>query len=138
MSSYKLFGQVRKPCSDNGHWIIRFVEDDTYNSKHKLDSIAEHMIAHFNDRETPGGLIKPVFTCDDAKHAEDDNIKQPYTDTEFVVKVPTQIRECLPDIGTFVCLTVKPKAYKFEKNKYHYIGWSIVLKKFDITQYNPA
>lgn len=134
MTTYKVYGQVRKECSKHGHWTIRFAqtEDDTYRSRDKLENIHEHMKARFNKSETVGGLIRPVF---DKPEVKEINVKHPYSDGEFVVKVPRYMRECLPDAGTYVTLTIKPKAYKFEKNKYQYIGWRIILKKFEVSQY---
>ncbi len=145
MTTYKVFGQVRKPCSPNGHWTIRILdkEQDTYDTQAKLDNIHARMKAYLvpSTSETAGGLIKPVFgqpVPEEKKEAVKSlAIHKPYNtdEGEFVVKVPTGMRGNLPEIGTFVCLTIKPRVYKFEKNKHLYIGWNAVLRKFSIHKY---
>ncbi len=132
---YKLSGQVRKNCTKNGHWIIRIVDDKIHD---KLMMIDKRTLANIIDTGmTSGGLIKPIFDEDEDKKVQPktDEIRRPYTDDEFVVKIPKRLRGSLPDIGTFVSIMVKSKFYKFEKNNHKYIGWSIVLSKLSIDTY---
>lgn len=141
-TTYKVFGQVRKPCSFNGHWTIRILdeEQDTYDTRVKLNNIHTRMKAHLipSTGETSGGLIKPIFDIVREEKKEKPtppSIHKPYSEEEFVVKVPTGMRGNLPEIGTFVCLTIKPRIYKFEKNRRLYIGWNAVLRNFSIHKY---
>ncbi len=140
MTSYKLFGRIKSAVSANGHLVVQFDDDqDTYDSKVKLDKMHKLMTARIIPSDiTPGGLIKPVFNNkdddkDDTKK-EKDTVRKPYTNREFVVKVPKGKIPGLP-IDGFVCLTVIPVVYKFEKNKRQYTGWSIKLRKLSIETY---
>jgi hypothetical protein len=141
MSTYKLFGQVMKECSKNGHWVLRIMEDDDYETQSKLACISNAMYKELVDESvTAGGLMKPIFDqAESVESKKDDKVVEPVRGTpisSFVVKVSKRARIGLPRVDSFVCVTVKPTPYKFEKDKVYYRGWNIILKKVSIESYN--
>ena len=129
---YKLYGQVRRKVTNHGHLAIRFVDEDLCKSKEKLASI--HSRLNADKSVTKTGLIIPNF--DDEKNNESsDEVRKPYGDDEFIVKVPKKALGYIPIPGTFVELRVIVAEYKFEKNKFRYKGWNIILKKISNSTY---
>jgi hypothetical protein len=125
MAVYKLYGQIWKPCSPNGHLTIRFTkpEDDPCGSFGKLESIH----TRFTEQEV---LMKPTFDEDDKT-----DFQKPFSQVEFVVKVPKDKRINLPKVNSYVVVYVKPGLYKFEKKGHVYTGWNIRLRKISLEEY---
>ena len=139
---YKLYGQVRRKVTNHGHLAIRFVDEDLCKSKEKLTGI--HNRFSVDKSVTKTGLVIPNFdgACDidDNKNNTDNanndiELQKPYSDDEFIVKVPKKSRDHMPIPGTFVELRVMVAEYKFEKNKFRYKGWNIILKKISNSTY---
>lgn len=142
---YKLYGQVKKKCDKNGHMVMRYAdeEDDKCFTRDKLERIHTRMIKIADPGLTSTGLVIPISEPDfdnvdntnDTKEKTHEDMRCPYTEYEFVVKVPRKMLSALPAEDTFITIWVHPTKYKFEKNKYKYNGWNIILKKLSNTVY---
>jgi hypothetical protein len=141
--SYTLYGRVGGECTKHGHFKISIVgkEDDPKNSFTKLNKIHDLVIKKLcaPPNETATGLFIPTADSKSNINIPDSkSIRKPFTDKEFVVKVPTRLRAGLPELYKYVALSVKPAIYKFEKDKHKYIGWNIILEKISIESYSIA
>lgn len=126
LPTYRLYGQVRAPCSKNGHWRIRFLDIDPRGSRKKLESISVML----EGKMTTTGLVVPDSLAESYSFEH-----KPFSADEFVVKIPPTKKPMLPSVDSFVDIDVQPVTYKFEKDNKKYSGWNLLLKKVTITEY---